>query len=1051
MAGHPPHTTSQTAITRGLKPYVLAMCAFLVEEGTRNSEKKYAREQAMKKGKPDPSPTTKNKPIGGLFGEDEPINTVSIEGGWGIGKSTFSGEVIKQLREEGHPVVEFKPWLHGESEALWVDLAATFHRDMRAHLSRRDYYQRMLGLWWTKNLCWGLKHDRRARLGASTVAVLTLILIIFNAWIYIGPWRSVAWAQLGEHLERAGSFLGTFTAVLAGIAAASKFIPAFMRSKPDETSHPPPMVCRLETDFAQLVNALCPNKKKNSRAFIFVDDLDRCTALGVTDTLRALGVLLNEGVNATVVLAVDRDRVAASLAAEDHHTTHFFNRDRQAGPHNGLTDAQANHDRASRDHDHAVRSAHQYLEKFIEASFVIPAMGENSATRLLYQLGRPDQDLSEFIKTPGADIEPPSQENLTAAAREWMSKGIQDAAAVAKVLDGNPRRIKLWWHNVQIRVLTLHALGRLADYDHRMNMAGLVTLQQIQLFEQILIVWPQLVRDLRRDPTLLRKLAEYAGGGKRLDWPMRIGNARTEPVTVMWTTTEHWLDKIDTEQWPRTILGAKDSTQTALALKSLDSRLLLLYQEPFAPPRIQGDEGSPPDDGGPEHPGGSDPKPDPSPTPAGEPVAVVDELEAPLSAEPDDPSPAPTGQSEDRTSEPERTDPTTVYGEEVLQAKRILERVDKSEGKGTPAYADALLNLGVSYSRVGELDRAEETFHMALEIEERLGRIESIAMNYGNLGDVLKTRGDLDGAEAMHRKALVLNERLGHIEGMASDYSNLGNVLKTRGDLDSAAAMYRKALELNDHLGRIEGMAINYGNLGNVLKIRGDLDGAEAMHARALELNERLGRIEGMATNYGNLGNVCSARGDLDGAEPMYRKALELNERLGHIEGMAANYGNLGNVLKTRGDLEGAEAMYRKALKLFGRLGSIEGMAHVYDCFGALLRSRGDLDGAESMYTRSLDSWSKLASKAHPSVILVRCQLSVVRSQQLNSSPPIDEMVQALRVVLSQRPAISDIPVIIGRLLRTAGGDPVAIVAEVEGEDAAKKYAEILDSDMYPE
>ncbi len=72
---------------------------------------------------------------------------------------------------------------------------------------------------------------------------------------------------------------------------------------------------------------------------------------------------------------------------------------------------------------------------------------------------------------------------------------------------------------------------------------------------------------------------------------------------------------------------------------------------------------------------------------------------------------------------------------------------------------------------------------------------------YGNLGIVLRTRGDFDGAEQMHRKALEIDEKLGRLEGMASDYGNLGNALRTRGDLDGAEQMYRKSLELAERLG----------------------------------------------------------------------------------------------------------------------------------------------------------------------------------------------------------------------------------------------------------
>ena len=92
-------------------------------------------------------------------------------------------------------------------------------------------------------------------------------------------------------------------------------------------------------------------------------------------------------------------------------------------------------------------------------------------------------------------------------------------------------------------------------------------------------------------------------------------------------------------------------------------------------------------------------------------------------------------------------------------------------------------------------------YKKSLAIEEKLGRLEGMANQYGNLGNVLQTRGDLDGAEEMYKKSLAIEEKLGRLEGMASDYGNLGNVLKTRGDLDGAEEMYKKSLAIAKEAG----------------------------------------------------------------------------------------------------------------------------------------------------------------------------------------------------------------------------------------------------------
>ena len=87
-----------------------------------------------------------------------------------------------------------------------------------------------------------------------------------------------------------------------------------------------------------------------------------------------------------------------------------------------------------------------------------------------------------------------------------------------------------------------------------------------------------------------------------------------------------------------------------------------------------------------------------------------------------------------------------------------------------------------------------------LEIEKKLGRLKGMAIDYGNLALIYRTRGDLAKAEEMHLKALEINKELGRKEGMANQYGNLGNLYKTRGELDRAEEMYQKALRLYNDL-----------------------------------------------------------------------------------------------------------------------------------------------------------------------------------------------------------------------------------------------------------
>ena len=69
--------------------------------------------------------------------------------------------------------------------------------------------------------------------------------------------------------------------------------------------------------------------------------------------------------------------------------------------------------------------------------------------------------------------------------------------------------------------------------------------------------------------------------------------------------------------------------------------------------------------------------------------------------------------------------------------------------------------------------------------------------------------GDVDRGERAYRKALAINETLGHKENMAIDYGNLGTLYKTRGEIDKAEGMYQKSLELFKIIGSPQSEAVD--------------------------------------------------------------------------------------------------------------------------------------------------------------------------------------------------------------------------------------------------
>jgi tetratricopeptide (TPR) repeat protein len=253
-----------------------------------------------------------------------------------------------------------------------------------------------------------------------------------------------------------------------------------------------------------------------------------------------------------------------------------------------------------------------------------------------------------------------------------------------------------------------------------------------------------------------------------------------------------------------------------------------------------------------------------------------------------------------------------------------------------PDDSEGWCYLGHLQYRLGNLTKAEKMHRTFLKLEETAGDKEGLAIAYGNLGLIYRTRGDLAEAEQMHLKSLGLEREVGHKNGMAADYGNLATIHHIRGDFDKAEDMYLNALKLFEDTGG-EGIAIIYGNLGVIYQTRGDFDKAKKMQLKALKLSKELVHKDGMARAYINLGAIYSTLGDLAKAEKMQLKALKLDKELGRKEGMADANWNLSAVYNETGNKTRACECLRKTRDLWREMGLTDKAAEAE----RLLKERG--------------------------------------------------------------------------------------------------------------
>lgn len=122
----------------------------------------------------------------------------------------------------------------------------------------------------------------------------------------------------------------------------------------------------------------------------------------------------------------------------------------------------------------------------------------------------------------------------------------------------------------------------------------------------------------------------------------------------------------------------------------------------------------------------------------------------------------------------------------------------------TPSQLEEALEGAEAYRNLGALaylDEAINAYQTVLLLGQEHEDQEEIAMAYGNLGVVYKTRGDLDKAIEYYNKSLKISESLGLKETTANQYANLGALYETKKDYKKAREYWEKSLTLYKALG----------------------------------------------------------------------------------------------------------------------------------------------------------------------------------------------------------------------------------------------------------
>jgi formylglycine-generating enzyme required for sulfatase activity len=511
--------------------------------------------------------------------DTEPPLTLSIEGEWGSGKSSFMKQLDKYLREKGQRTVWFNAWRHDKAEAVWATFALSFIKQISTPKSWRDWPRILYGYFKLQFLRFNLEKGLFELIKSlplmlfvvCTTIAIPLILAIYGVQgitelVKATNSQDVLWNRIQaafKILFTVGGLTLSGTGVIAGIRSLLGNFQKLLNNPknnlikyieaPDYKKQSA-FIEEFHEDFGKIVDAYIGDGK----VFVFIDDLDRCEHSKAADLMQAINLMIAEDPSVVFILGMDREKVAASLAVKYEQLLTYLPSEIQEIDPEILVQRKL---------DKGLAYGYSFIEKFVQLPFQVPQPSLTDFDRLFEQLTKSKSSSASTKITPTqrsfwtlpkltwfkgknqnlqtSQIPETIEQttNLTAITQQLVQTEAkflptqtqkrletikvifdQDSSTerdairmVAPIFDYNPRRIKQFLNLFRLKFYIAYLTGLFDRIEEGEGTMSQepLTVFQLAKFTAISLKYPLLLLDLELDKSLLSTLYRYDLVGNR--------------------------------------------------------------------------------------------------------------------------------------------------------------------------------------------------------------------------------------------------------------------------------------------------------------------------------------------------------------------------------------------------------------------------------------------------------------------------------------------------------------------------------------------------------
>jgi len=425
--------------------------------------------------------------------------TLSIEGLWGAGKSSFMLQLQEALENLGKKkIVSFNAWQYDPDDSLWAAFMDEFDAKLTARLN------------------WKEKLRSRYRLLALRISwrgwIDTAVALV---WLVFGSLAAgaITWYMLHGGIDALRGFLknggkidestGKTIALVGGVGGSIAVVLLFLNQIKDLFKSPAsldraarlfakpkyggklPLIHEVTRDFQSLVSAYAGDEG----VYVFIDDLDRCEYSKAAELMQLLLVLLSTAPNIALIIGLDRDKVAAAMAAKQEKLLPYLYKVQPAEAYlKGMDYGRL------------------FIEKFIQLSYILPAPRSNGLKAMI----------NPVVEGPSSSV-PESQKSVKAIE---IATGKDDSGTLNIMIDmadvvfgHNPRNVKQFVNMFRLQAFIANETGLFGSSRVTRDAGRPLTIPQLGKFVALCMRWPEFVEAASADPNLVAEMEEWISKG----------------------------------------------------------------------------------------------------------------------------------------------------------------------------------------------------------------------------------------------------------------------------------------------------------------------------------------------------------------------------------------------------------------------------------------------------------------------------------------------------------------------------------------------------------